>query len=50
MKGSGWGMGWSPVVETGFRAFQRAKMSPQDTQINTINCIFFKDQKTLHYI
>ena len=26
-------------------AFQRAKMSPQDTQINTISCIFHRNIK-----
>ena len=25
---------------TGFKAFQKAKISPQDTQLNTISCIF----------
>ena len=34
------GPGVSPVAENGFRAFQRAKMSPQDTQLNTLSCIF----------
>ena len=28
------------MAENGFRAFQRVKMSPQDTQLNTISCIF----------
>ena len=28
------------MAENGLRAFQRAKMSPQDTQLNTIMCIF----------
>ena len=32
--------GLSPVAENGFKAFHRAKMSPQDTQVNTISCIF----------
>ena len=31
---------WSPLAENGYRAFQRAKMSPLDTQLNTISCIF----------
>ena len=34
------GQGWSPEAENGFRAFQKAKQSPQDTQLNTISCIF----------
>ena len=28
------------MAGNGFRAFQRAEMSPQDTQLNTISCIF----------
>ena len=28
------------MAENGFRAFQRAKLSPQDTQLNTISCNF----------
>ena len=28
------------MAEIGFWAFQRAKMSPHDTQLNTITCIF----------
>ena len=44
LKGSGgtpsvWGQGLSSVTENGFRAFQRAKMSHQDTQLNTFSCI-----------
>ena len=31
---------WSPLAENGYRAFRRAKMSPLDTQLNTISCIF----------
>ena len=30
-----WDQGWSPVTENGFLAFQRTKMRPQDTQLNT---------------
>ena len=30
--------------KNGFRAFQRAKMSSQDTQVNTVGCIFSKNQ------
>ena len=34
------------MVENGLRAFQRAKISHQDTQLNTISCIFkFKEIK-----
>ena len=28
------------MSENAFRAFQRAEMSPQDTQLNTVSCIF----------
>ena len=36
-----WGQGVKPSVEkSGFRAFHRAKMSPQDTQVNNVGCIF----------
>ena len=28
------------MAENGFRAFHRAKMSPQDMQVNPISCIF----------
>ena len=34
-----WGQEWNPVAENGSRAFQRAIMSPQDMQLNTINFI-----------
>ena len=37
-----WDQGWSPVAGNGFSAFQRAKMSCQDTQLNTISCIFIQ--------
>ena len=30
-----------------FRAFHRAKTSSQDTQLNTIGCIFFQKPKDL---
>ena len=33
------------MAENGFRAFQRAKMSHQDTQPNTISCIFLKKKQ-----
>ena len=47
LKGSGgtpsvWGQGISPVAENGFRAFQMAKMSYQDTQLNTFSCIILQ--------
>ena len=32
------------MAENGFRAFQRAEMSPQDMQLNTISCIFLQNQ------
>ena len=41
------GPGVSPVAENGFRTFQRAKMSPHDTQLNTISCIFFQKSNQL---
>ena len=28
------------MAENGVRAFQRAKISPQDAQLNTISCIY----------
>ena len=34
------GSGAKPVTKNCFRAFLRAKMSPQDTQLNTISYIF----------
>ena len=34
------GSGVKPVAKNSFRTFQRAKMSPQDTQLNTISYIF----------
>ena len=34
------GSGAKPVAKNRFRAFQRAKTSPQDTQLNTISYIF----------
>ena len=37
-----WGQGLSHVTENGLRAFQRSKMSAQDTLLNTICCIFFQ--------
>ena len=37
-----WGQGQSPVTENGVRAFQRAKMRPQDTQLNTISFFYSK--------
>ena len=41
-------LGW----RNGFRAFHRAKMSSQDTQVNTVDCIFLpkkiKYLKTLY--
>ena len=47
LKGSGgyppppcMGSGAKPVAKNSFRAFQNAKMSPQDTQLNTISYIF----------
>ena len=33
------------MAEDGFRAFQRAKLSPQDTQLSTIRCIFLQQIK-----
>ena len=41
--------GWSPVVVNGFREFLRAKMSSQDMQLNTINCIFLPKSKLISY-
>ena len=35
------------MAENGFRAFQKAKMSPQDMQLNNISCIFLK--KSIKY-
>ena len=34
------GSGAKPVAKNSLRAFQRTKMSPQDTQLNTISYIF----------
>ena len=34
------GSGAKPVAKNSFRSFQRAKMSPQDTQLNTIPCSY----------
>ena len=38
------GSGEKPVTKNSFRTFQRAKMSPQDTQLNTISYIFLQRQ------
>ena len=39
------GTGEKPCGTNGFRAFQRAKMSPQDMQLNTISYIFLQKIK-----
>ena len=41
LRGSVCGQEFSPVAENGFRAFQRAKLSPQDMQLNTYSSISF---------
>ena len=35
----------SPWVENGFRAFHRANLSSQDTQVNTVDCFFSSKTK-----
>ena len=37
---------WRKMV---FRTFQRAKMSPQDTQLNTISCIILQKNQIKYY-
>ena len=36
--------------KNGFRAFHRAKMSTQDTQVNTVSCTFFQKPKHIKYL
>ena len=41
-----WGQGVKPSVKkNGFRAFHRANMSPQDTQVNNVGCVFLPKTK-----